>query len=196
MAPRCDVVVEPTSEVWSLEELKDYLQVDHDADDAILTALLMAARQEAQSQAARSFVTQTRVLSLDGWPADGVIRLQYPPVASVESVTYYGDDNTLYTMPAADYVLIADVNPPVIVLAKDATWPSETLRPVSPVRVRYVAGYGAATAVPMRYRLWVAGLVAVGYENRDSVVTSPNANADRQREWLYSALKTDWGWAE
>jgi hypothetical protein len=62
---------------------------------------------------------------------------------------------------------------------------------VSPIRVRYVAGYGSAAAVPARYKALILGLVAVDYENREAL--SPQGVVQRER--LQAALKMDWGWA-
>lgn len=190
-----NVVTAPTEEPVTATEAKQYLAVDHSADDALIASLIAAARQEAERVAARSFVTQTVDLLLSGWPCDGRILLEYPPVQSVTSITYYDEDNVAHTMPAADYITVIDTNPPLIVLAKDASWPDETLRSVSPIRVRYQAGYGAAAAVPARYKSLILALVANAYENRDGISTNPTNNAQQQRENALAALKMEWGWA-
>lgn len=127
----------------------------------------------------------------DGWPANGVFRLPYPPIQSVTSVTYYDEDNALGTVDSGAYISILDVVPALVMLANGQSWPAVSLRMVSPVRVRYVAGYGAASAVPERYRALILGLVAVDYESREAMGTTATA----QRERLQNALKLDWGWA-
>lgn len=190
-----NVYTAPTEYPVTLAEAKAALLVDHDEDDALILRLVAAATDEAQMLAARSFVSRTVDLPLRGWPADGVIRLEYPPVSAVTSITYYDEDNVLATVSSAEYLSVLDVNPPIITLAKDGEWPSAALRSVSPIRVRYVAGYGSAAAVPGRYKALILGLVAVDYENRDSISANPSANAMAQRERLQAALKMDWGWA-
>lgn len=190
-----NVTTAPTEEPVSATEAKQYLAVDHSADDALIAVLITAARQEAEAQAARRFVTQTQDLLLSGWPADGRIRLEYPPVQSVTSITYYDEDNTAHVMSSADYITVLDTNPPLIVLAGDASWPDATLRSVSPIRVRYVAGYGAAAAVPARYKNLILALVASAYENRDGISINPSNNAQQQRQNVLAALQMEWGWA-
>lgn len=185
------VVTAPTEYPVTLEQAKAALLVDHNADDALIMRLVAAATDEAERQAARSFCTRTVDLVLDAWPADGVIRLEYPPVQSITSIIYYDDDNAAAVVPAADYIVVLDVAPPVVVLAKYASWPSAALRAVAPIRVRGVTGYGAAAAVPDRYKALILGLVAVDYENREAI--SPQGNVQRER--LMAALKMDWGWA-
>lgn len=184
-------VVSAPGELVSLAEAKVMLRVDHDADNILIAQLIAAATNEAQRQAARSFVTQTLSLALDRWPCDGVIRLWYPPVQSVTSVKYYDEYNVLQTMPATDYIAITDVTPAIIILARDASWPTAALRLYSPIRVVYVAGYGAAAAVPIDYKFDVMGLVAVDYENRESITSQAVA----ARENILAKLKSRWGWA-
>lgn len=185
------IATAPAVEPVSLSEAKIDLRVDHDDDDTLIAALITAARMEAEGLARRAFITQTLDLSLTNWPADGYIRLPLPPVASVTSVTYYKDDNTSATMSSSDYIVVTDIDPAVIALAKDKAWPSDALRPVAPIRVRYVAGYGAtAASVPERYRALIRSLVLVRYESRDEL-TAPQ---ERQLQNIRNALRMDYGW--
>lgn len=185
-----NVITAATEYPVSVAEAKAALLVDHDQDDALIARLVASATEEAERLAGRAFVSRTVELVLDAWPAD-VIRLPYPPVQSVTSVTYYDDDNVLGTVASSAYISVLDVVPPLVMLANGQSWPSVSLRPVSPIRVRYVAGYGAASAVPERYRALILGLVAVDYESREAIGTTAAA----QRERLQNALKLDWGWA-
>jgi len=183
------VVTPAATAAVTLVEAKSALLVDHDADDVYIQSLIDAANEEAQAAAGRSFVTCTLEMALEAWPA--VIRLERPPVQSITSITYYDTANTAYTMPAADYVAITDIGLPVVTPAAGASWPSASLRAVSPIRVRYVAGYGDAHDVPARYRQLILALVAVDYENREGM----NNMASAQRERVLNALSMEWGWA-
>lgn len=189
------VVTAPSEEPVTTAEAKAVLEVDHSANDAWIASLITTARQVAEKVAARSFVTQTRDLILTGWPSDGVITLEYPPVQSVTSITYYNQNNVSATVPATDYYTVLDVNPPQICLNADASWPSVTLRRVAPIRVRYVAGFGAAAAVEAKYKNYILALVAQMYENRDGVSTAPGNNAEQHRQNVMNGLEADWGWA-
>ena len=185
------MVTGPTTEPVTTVETKAYLRVDTSDSDVLIGDLISAARMEAEAVAARSFISRTYELILDGWPADGRIELEYPPVASVTTIKYYDGDNVLQTMSSGDYVLVSDTTPPYITLASGASWPSD-LRDHTPIRVRYVAGYGAAsTDVPDNYRALIMGLVACEFEARDEE-TLGNV---RRRERIMQALAMDWGWA-
>lgn len=185
-----NVVTAPTEYPVSLADVKAALLIDHNQDDAFLATLIAAATEEAEGLAARSFCTRTIDLIVDAWPAGGTILLEYPPVQSVLSIIYYDENNAASVMPATDYISVLD-GAPAVMLAKNASWPSATLRSVAPIRVRYVAGYGTAAAVPGRYRSLILGLIAVDYENREAL--SPQGVVQRER--LQAALKMDWGWA-
>jgi len=185
------VITPPATEPVTLAEAKVDLRVDHTDDDALITGLIVAARAEAELLSRRALINRTLEMSLCGWPSTGKIYLPYPPVVSVTSVTYYDINNVLQTMTAGDYILIADVEPGVVALGYNKTWPTASLREVSPVRVRWVAGYGAeASDVPNRYQVLIRSLVAVRYESRDELAPAQ----ERQLANIRAALQMEWGW--
>lgn len=185
------VITPPTVEPVSLAECKIDLRVDHDADDSLITGLIAAARQEAEELSRRALINRTLELSMRGWPCDNCIQLPYPPLVSVTSITYYSTANVAAVMPIADYYAITDAEPGLIALAYNATWPTAALRTALPIRVRYVAGYGAtAASVPDRYKALVRSLVAIRYENRDELTPA----AERQLANIRAALQMEWGW--
>jgi len=185
------VITPPVVEPVSLAECKVDLRVDHDADDGLIAGLIVAARQEAEELSRRAFVNRTLELSLTAWPCDNCIRLPYPPLASVTSITYLSYANVPATMPTGDYIVVTDIEPGLITLAYAKAWPAEQLRTVAPIRVRYVAGYGAtAVSVPERYKALIRSLVAIRYENRDEMTPA----AERQLVNIRAALQMEWGW--
>jgi uncharacterized phiE125 gp8 family phage protein len=185
------VITPPASEPVSLPECKVDLRVDHDADDALIASFITAAREEAEQLARRALISRTLELSLDAWPCDNIVRLPLPPLASVTSVVYYDYTNASATMSSSDYMVITDVEPGILTLAWGKTWPTATLRTVAPIRVRYVAGYGAtAVSVPERYKALIRSLVAIRYEYRDEMTPA----AERMLANIRAALQMEWGW--
>ncbi len=64
----------------SLASAKSMLLVDHNADDALITAGSGGDSRSAGAGESQHGDWQTLRLALDGWPADEVIRLWRPPV--------------------------------------------------------------------------------------------------------------------
>jgi len=185
------VTTPPAEPAVSVAEAKTMLRVDHSVDDTLISQLIYSAIDDVQNVGARALVTQTLTLALDGWPKDNVIRLWHPPVQSVISVRYYDESNVLQTMDSSDYVAITDVTPGLIVLASNASWPCNSMRAHSPVRVQYVAGYGAAASVPHDWKMDIMALVAIAYENREAL----SSQAAAQRQNVLARIKSRWGWA-
>lgn len=181
----------PAVEPVTLAEVKTDLRIDASDEDGLLISLIGQARLDVESWCRRALINRTLEMSLAGWPDDNCIRLPYPPAVSLTSVTYYTDANVLTTVTAGDLVLIADVEPGIVTLAKDKTWPSTTMRSFWPVRVKWVAGYGATqVSVPEYYRSAIRAMVAIRYEHRDEMT----ANAERALGNVRASLMREWGW--
>ena len=73
-------------------------------------------------------------------------------------------------MSSSDYLVDTIAEPGRVYLKWDKSWPSASLQVVNPIVVRFVAGYGAASAVPEPIRQAI--LLAIGslYENRENEV--------------------------
>lgn len=138
-------------------------------DDPELTDFLKAAREACETYQGRAFITQTWDLFLDCWPEGDQIRLPRPPLQSVTSIVYTDADGDETTFSSASYIVDTASKPGRIVLKSTAVWPSVTLQAVKGIRVRYIAGYGAASAVPFKAKLAIKQTVAHYYANREPV---------------------------
>lgn len=164
------LVVAPTEEPVTLDDAKDHLRIDGAEEDALIMGYITAARLYCEGVARRAFVTQTRELALECWPRGGYIRLPYPPLQSVTSITYTDSSGQNHTVPADDYAVDTYAQPGRVVLGYGKSWPTATLRPGSSLIVRFVAGYGGAPVVPQTYKQAILLLVGHYYENREGVV--------------------------
>lgn len=143
------VVTGPAAEPVTLDDVKAYCRVAHDDDDVLLTSLIEAARRRAELHTRRAFVTQTLELALDGQPCRDYVDLPYPPLASVTSVKYVDGDDVETTWSDANYHVDTIGEPGRVALVTGGAWPDTgDLRSVNSILIRYVAGYGAASAVP------------------------------------------------
>lgn len=107
----------------SLTEAKDWLRVDHSAEDELIERLISAARGWAEKYCGRVFVSGEHTQTFDAWPAAGEgLRLRWPPVASIDTVTYVDADGVTQTLDADVYELDEDTWS--VRLAYDQSWPT------------------------------------------------------------------------
>jgi uncharacterized phiE125 gp8 family phage protein len=155
----------PTVEPVTRAEAKAHLRFDVADEDGYIDVLIQAAREYAESRTGRAICTQTIDVSLDHFPAGGVIELPRPKLSSVTSITYYDSDNTSQTFSSASYVVDAVSEPGRICLGYGYAWPSTYSRP-NAVTIRYVAGYGLAASVPAGIKRAVLSRVGDLFDNR------------------------------
>ncbi len=185
MRQSVNLITAPTTEPVSLSDVKTWARIDGTDEDALLTNLIVAARQEAEKFLRSALVNQTWELTLDlacggldSSLGDGmydlpitalygdlprVIKLPYAPVSSITSVKYFDLDNTEATYSSSNYTL--DSSGGRLLLNYSAIWPSN-LRKEACVKIRYVAGYGTSADVPMAIKMAIIGYVHGMYESR------------------------------
>jgi uncharacterized phiE125 gp8 family phage protein len=115
-----------------------------------VVALIQAAREYVEAATHRALITQTWDLKLDAFPC-GEICLPKAPLVSVTSITYTAADGTSTTWSSTLYTVDAPTGPRAqagrIAPAYSQYYPT-TRTDLNAVVVRFVAGYGAAAAVP------------------------------------------------
>lgn len=163
------IITPPASEPVLLADAVLHCRIDGTDENALVTALIVAAREYCEKYSGRAYITQTIRASFDGWPRFP-IRLPRPPLASVTSVKYFGEDNTEYTLDAANYYVDTDTEPGRIALASGISLPATTLRDINAVQVTYTAGYGNAAAVPQRVKQAMLLLIGYWYQNREAAL--------------------------
>ena len=165
-------ITAPATEPVTSTEAKSHLRVDTTADDTLIGTLITAARQHVEAHLRRALITQTWELVTDAFPVGDVLRLPLPPLVSVTSIKYTDEDGAESTLSSGLYVVDTDSTKGRVVLKNGETWPSVTLAAANGVRVRYVAGYGEASAVPRPIRQAILLLIGTMYENRESVLVA------------------------
>jgi uncharacterized phiE125 gp8 family phage protein len=173
------LVTPPAIEPVTVVQAKTHLRVTAATDDTYIGIIITSAREWVEMVSGRSFITQTWDMYLDRFPVcDDFIELPRPPLQSVTSVKYTESDDTENTFNASNYDVDDDRDPGRVVLGYTKSWPTATLRPMSPVVVRFVSGYGDSTTnVPERFRQAIQFLVGEMYENREPQVTGTIVSA-------------------
>ncbi len=140
--------------------------------DPELVAWLKTAREWCETFTHRAFITQTWDDKRGAFPACQVLELPKAPLISVTSVGYVDTAGVAQTWSAALYTVDAPAGPKAcagqIVPVFGESFPV-TRGVINAVTIRFVAGYGAAAAVPASIKTAMKLLIAHWYEHRESV---------------------------
>lgn len=164
-------IVTPPEPVVSWEDAQAHLLVA-DEEQVYVEGLIAAASAWIDGPAGwlgRAIGLQTLELVDCGFGND---RLPFPPLVTVESITYLGTDGVDHEMVEGEFKQL--LNGSIAPLAGQS-WPAVGSSPEA-VRVRYTAGYPdvgdpPASTVPAAIKQAILLLVGHWYENRESVVT-------------------------
>jgi uncharacterized phiE125 gp8 family phage protein len=161
------LIAAPAAEPITLTEAKAHLRVDASTDDAIITAMIQAVREQAEHETGRALITQTWERVLDAFPAVE-IELGRMPVDAISSIKYLDGTGAQRTLGSSLYTLDADTAPGWVLPVAGAAWPA-TADSANAVRVRFTAGYGASgAAVPAAVRAWMLLHLGALYRQREA----------------------------
>ena len=99
------VLVDPTDEVITLAEAKNYLRVDYDEDDDLITSLILSAQSRLEKYAG---IAMTGRKLLTYAYVDNLIELPYAPTGIVEKVEYFNGVDWIEAFEDADYYILGD----------------------------------------------------------------------------------------
>lgn len=140
------VVVVPPDPVVTVDEAKSHLRIDGNDEDSLIGIYVAAATSHIDGPSGslgRCVGVQTLEVELPLCRQS--IRLPYPPIIDIDTVTSVDGDGSETLLDASDYVL-ADgrLRPPL-----GKTWPNSGSRG-GLLRVRYRAGYGLTSDPPVQ----------------------------------------------
>jgi len=164
------LITPPALEPLTLAEARSWLRLDTGDEDALVSALITAARLAVERASGRLLLTQNWRLIGDAWPPGGRLTLPLAPVSAIAAVRVYDAADLAASLPLAAFRLEAQRDPPLLVLAAPVAGPG---RPGGGIEIDLTCGYGAAPAdVPEPLRLAVRLLVARWFENRGDIPAS------------------------
>ncbi len=186
------LITPPAAEPVSLAEAKLHLRVDFDEDDALIKALISAARQAAEMLTQRQLVTARWHMVLDSFPGPSLmgvpagqtftlpghaILLTKSPVTSVVEIRYLDMAGVSQVMPSAHYTVDKACEPARITPVFGQIWPV-ALPQIGAVSVTFDAGYGSAADVPEGLKSWIKLRLGSLYAHREEVASMARGRID------------------
>jgi len=186
-----DLITAPSIYPLELEEVAEHLRLSESETEARirdLNRLIAEATEFAEDLTWRAFITQTWNYYPEKWPTDRYICLPRPPLQTVTEICYTVDGasaETAFTSFKTDNVS----EPGRVILNTNATWPTVVLAPVKPIRIKYVAGYGAEREdVPERIRQAMLLHILENHSGASMTETIVNILRNyRIRNWQYGS---------
>ncbi|MDP2124700.1 MAG: head-tail connector protein [Parvibaculum sp.] len=153
----------PAEEPVTLADARAQLRLDGTEENALVEALIAAARATLEAETRRAFVTQSWRLTLDAWP-HGAVMLPLAPVQSVTAVAVADAAGAMTALDAGLYETALAGDAPR--LAPTGAWPQPATR-LAGIEIDFTAGYGAAADVPPPLKQALLLLVAHWFEHRE-----------------------------
>lgn len=152
--------------------------------DPELTAMIAAARHQAERYTGAGFIAQGWTMTVDAFPTNGVIQLPRGPVLSIDEVIYLGSDGSEQELDEDSYVLDQGTLSATLSLASGVSRPT-TATQRGAVTIAFTVGYGE-TAEDVPADIKAAILLRVGdlYRNREARVSGSLQENDTVRALL------------
>lgn len=176
------VVSAPAEEPVSSEEIVNELRlVGNDADRAVVSSKIVAAREYFEARTGRQLISAQYLFVINQWPDTmqeperplgwryGTIRLPKAPLQTVDLIQYKDwATGVLTTLAITEYQVSALREPGMIAPARYKVWPVADPQSFDAIQVKFTCGYGAATAVPQKCKTAIKLLVGHLYEHREA----------------------------
>jgi uncharacterized phiE125 gp8 family phage protein len=187
------LITPPAAPAITLADAKLHLRVDHDHEDAWITAAIQAATLAAEHETGRRFVNQTWEAVYDGFGCSGAIKLGLAPVVSITSFSYINKSGALVTASSDGFVLdtVQSHGIGYVLPAAGYPWPA-TASTINAVRIRFVVGYGPDhQTVPAVARLWMLQHIGTAFAARESIAIGQSVAAlpSRYHDALLDSLR-------
>ena len=161
-------LTEPATEPLSYSDVKAYLRLNDNSEEAFVTSLITVARQIVEGQIWRPLISQTWAMQFDySEIGTNIYNINKAPLLSVTDVKYYDEDDTLQTLAASQYEVDIYGSPARFRLIN---LPKLKDR-MNALQLNFTCGYTNAAAVPSPIKQAMYLIIGHLYENRQDVVT-------------------------
>ena len=153
-------------EPLSLAEAKAWARIERDDEDALIGALIRAARQTVEEMTGLVLARRSFRLALDPVPADGWTAIARRPLGPITAITAYGVGGAAQSFDVSESVVERALGIEAIRLS-----PAVRAASVNGVEVDFSAGF-VAGETPENLVLALKIIVAASYEFRAAVGVS------------------------
>lgn len=165
----------PLIEPVSLSEAKAFLRIDSNAEDLLVSTLILTSRLHIEAALGLALMTQAWTLTIDKWPSRDTVLLPLRPVSQIALLRLLNVGGQSTTLDPASYRLDATIGAAKIVSVSGA-WPAPLMKKGG-IEITFWAGFGDETSdIPEPIRHALRLLIAHWYENREPLrVGAPEA---------------------
>jgi uncharacterized phiE125 gp8 family phage protein len=170
------VITDATTEPISVSELKSAQRIDSSDEDTLIGIYIGAARRWLEHRTGRTFHQKTLEMNFSKWQ-DKFLLPRATPLISITGLYYTDSDGDESTVSASDYIAQTSAIPGRLVRGYGVSWPSTTLYPSLPIRIRYTAGIETQSPITEAdNHVKTAMLLMAGglFENRESESLAPS----------------------
>jgi len=166
------ITVEPAEEPVTLAEASLFMRYTGSLQNAVVTALIVAARKDVESWTNKTMVTTT----YEYYTNDLCDEILIPTgtIQSITSITYQDSADATQTLTSTLYKLDNKSIQNKVFRDPIETYPQVLVQP-NAVKITFDAGFGAASAVPENLKTVIKMRVAELFEHREA-----NTTASRQ----------------
>jgi uncharacterized phiE125 gp8 family phage protein len=169
------LIAPPAVEPITLADAKSFLRVAHGDDDALIAALITAARAHVEMATRRALIAQTWRIVRDAWPGCGRLAVTPAPLIAVMAARVTDENGDAHAIDPGAFSFVAGAVPAVISFAPWSLPAAGVAE--NGIEIDVDLGHGAsAAAVPPPLGHAVRLLTAHWYEHR-GLVANGNAGA-------------------
>ena len=129
----------PAIEPVALADFKAHARIDGEDENALLSAMLLAARAHIETLSGKVMITQGWRILADEVPSDGHLALLVRPLQSVDSVVIYDARGTADYLDPQDWLADLGGRWPRLMLRRPA---ATRMRAINGIEIDVTAGYG------------------------------------------------------
>lgn len=196
------ITVQPTQEPITLDEAKNYLRVDNDDENDLISDLIVSVREKMESLLWRPLLTQSWKLIFDsselaygGWYwqnyfyPNQIIQVNKCPIQAIDSIQYLDTNGVQQTLAPSNYIVDLLSEPARIQIIN---MPNIENNAMNAFWVNFTAGYTDASLIPRKIKNAMYMLLGHVYEHRETVTVGvTNTKLEMSVEYLIEEFRNN-----